>query len=394
MSDRFPGGAKGRRRFLQAIGKGSLGAMLGGGLPGKSHAVELREEEGLWKPASRRKIRLGIAGFGASRFVAELGLQDHPNVEVVAVTDLNAERRGALREAVRCVKGYDSLELMVKDRRIDAILVATDAPNHARHSIEALNHGKDVLCAPPAVFGSPEEAEKLVEAVKRSGKKYMMAEPTCFRPDCHAMRTIYRAGGFGKIINAESESYQYSPRPADSYQGWRLGMAPMWDPTRVTAYYVGVTGKRLISVSCLGTKGRFPEYKPGKNRYENPFADELALFETSDGGSARMVKARSVQGHVQDGGRLFGEMGRMEGMAYHGALRDLPDVSRPALPGALAVGDRSYGALTQEFVSALLEDREPLVNVFEALAMTLPGLMAHESALKGGERLKIPQVTA
>jgi hypothetical protein len=56
--------------------------------------------------------------------------------------------------------------------------------------------------------------------------------------------------------------------------------------------------------------------------------------------------------------------------------------------------DRAYGAITQEFVSALLEDREPLMNVFEVLAMILPGLIAHESALKGGERLKIPQVTA
>jgi|TARA_B100000809_G_C14949665_1_gene463414 hypothetical protein len=56
--------------------------------------------------------------------------------------------------------------------------------------------------------------------------------------------------------------------------------------------------------------------------------------------------------------------------------------------------DRAYGAITQEFVRALLEDREPLVNVFEALAMTLPGLIAHEPSLKGRERLKISQVTA
>jgi hypothetical protein len=40
---------------------------------------------------------------------------------------------------------------------------------------------------------------------------------------------------------------------------------------------------------------------------------------------------------------------------------------------------------------SILEDREPLVNVYEALAMTVPGIVAHESALKGGERLRIPQ---
>jgi hypothetical protein len=44
-----------------------------------------------------------------------------------------------------------------------------------------------------------------------------------------------------------------------------------------------------------------------------------------------------------------------------------------------------------EFVSAILEDRQPAVNVYEALAMTVPGIVAHQSALKDGESLKIPQ---
>jgi hypothetical protein len=44
-----------------------------------------------------------------------------------------------------------------------------------------------------------------------------------------------------------------------------------------------------------------------------------------------------------------------------------------------------------EFVSAILENREPLVNIYEALAMTVPGIVAHQSALKDGERLKVPQ---
>ena len=390
MSDEFPGGAKGRRKFLQAIGKGSLGAMLGGVLTGKSLAVELREEAEIWKPRSKRKIRVGIAGYGERMFGARLGIQDHPNVEIVAVTDLDPVRRKALMKAVRCSNCYESLELMVKDRRVEAIFVATDAPSHARHSIEALNHGKHVLCSAPAVFGSLEDAEKLAQAVVRSGRKYMMAEPCCYRPDCHAMRTIYRAGGFGKIVYSEGEDHHYTAKPIDSHRDWRIALPPMWSPTRSTAYYVGVTGKRFTTVSCLGTKGRFPEYKPGKNSYENPFADELALFETSEGGSSRMLKGRSVQGHVQKAGRVFGEMGRMEGMTYHGALRDLPDVSRPALPPEIS-GLGPEGSLLHEFVMSILEDREPLVNVYEALAMTVPGIVAHESALKGGERLRIPQ---
>lgn len=49
----------------------------------------------------------------------------------------------------------------------------------------------------PAVHGSLEDAEKLLEAVKSSGRKYMMFETSYFHEDVHAMREIYRAGGFG-----------------------------------------------------------------------------------------------------------------------------------------------------------------------------------------------------
>ena len=49
----------------------------------------------------------------------------------------------------------------------------------------------------------------------------------------------------------------------------------------------------------------------------------------------------------------------------------------------------SHSFLTAEFVNALLEDRRPTIDVYEALAMTVPGIVAHQSALKDGEPIKI-----
>src|SRR5205807_1028494 len=49
----------------------------------------------------------------------------------------------------------------------------------------------------------------------------------------------------------------------------------------------------------------------------------------------------------------------------------------------------SHTFLTHEFVRAIVEDRRPAVDVYEAIAYTLPGIVAHESALRGGESLKI-----
>jgi hypothetical protein len=44
-----------------------------------------------------------------------------------------------------------------------------------------------------------------------------------------------------------------------------------------------------------------------------------------------------------------------------------------------------------EFITAILEDRTPLVNVAWALNMSVAGVVAHMSALKDGELMKIPQ---
>ena len=52
---------------------------------------------------------------------------------------------------------------------------------------------------------------------------------------------------------------------------------------------------------------------------------------------------------------------------------------------------KSHPFITNEFVMALVEDREPAIDLYESLAFCVPGIVAHQSALKGGEQLKVPQ---
>ena len=382
-----------RRGFLETLGAISLGTVATGSLTASAAPARNSQPGKPWEPVSDRRVRVGIVGYGVCRFGAQFGFQDHPNVEVVAVSDLIPERRQGLMKACRCEKSYESLEVLVQDPKIDAIFVATDAPSHARHCMEALNHGKHAMSAVPAVFGSLEQAEQLVETVQRTGLKYMMAETSCYRANCHAMRQIYRAGGFGRLIYSEGEYYHYGPTPLGSFKQWRTGMPPLWYPTHSTAYYVGVTGKRFTSVSCQGFSVGYAAYQPGANRYNNTFTDEVALFRTSEGGSSRMLMCKGVHGFVVETGRVFGEKGRMAEMDYQGAMKDLPDLTRPPLPPGMPAGGHggSHGLLTDEFITAILQDRQPLVNVYEALAMTVPGVVAHQSALKDGETLTVPQ---
>ncbi len=149
-----------RRAFLRTVGAGSTAA-LGWSLAMNVPASLASNEPAPWEPFSDRRLRMGIVGYGVCRFGAAFGFQDHPNVEVVAVSDLFPDRCQQLAQACRCEKTYPSLAELVKDDQIEAVFVATDAPSHARHCIEVMRHGKHVASAVPAVYGSLEEAGQL-----------------------------------------------------------------------------------------------------------------------------------------------------------------------------------------------------------------------------------------
>lgn len=388
-----------RRRFLQDLGLGVAALSTGGLAQAAEKPIQGFEEAPKdpaaskgWKPVSDRKIRVGIVGYGRCRFGAAFGFQDHPNVEVVAVSDLIPERCAGLAKACRCEKTYPSLEELIKDDTIEAVFVATDAPSHSQHCLEVLRHGKHVATAVPAVFGSIEDADKLIEAVKSTGLKYMMFETSCFHADLYAMHKIYEAGGFGKLVYSEGEYYHYMPTPIASFRDWRVGLPPQWYPTHSNAYYVGVTGGSFTEVSCQGMPSIVPHLKPENNRYKNPFGTEIALFRTSEGGTSRMAVSWDTPGDGGERGRVRGQKGSFYG-SYNGLVKNLPPTDRPPLPPSVGPGGHggSHGQLTNEFITAILQDRTPLVDLVAALNMSVSGVIAHQSALKNGEPMKIPQ---
>lgn len=403
----------GRRDFLKIAGIGSVtfgfqqfGFSQMGSKKTDSVASEIetapisdRDPHEGWEPVSDRKVRVGLVGYGRSKFSAAFGFQNHPNVEVVAVSDLFPDRCAELARITNCKKTYPSLEEMVKDDTIEAIFCGTDGASHARHAIEVLKHGKYVAVAVPAVFGSLEDAEELFEVVKQYGpKKYMMFETSCFRADLYAMRQIYKAGGFGKIVYAEGEYYHGpSLTPSTSsepriarYKNWSSNMPPQWYPTHGNAYYVGVTDGSFTEVSCFGD---MVDPEPNtNNQFKNPFHKaQIALLRTNEGGIARMARTRTP-GMTDEVGRVQGEKGYYD-TKYVGYEKNLPNLNRPPLPPGVPPGGHggSHGQLMNEFIMSILEDRKPVVDVVNALNMTVSGIVSHQSALKGGEVLKIPQ---
>ena len=255
-----------RREFLERVGLGALGAVAADGLAEATSAAEKPKAPKRWEPISSRKVRFGIVGYGVCQFGAAFGFQDHPNVEIVAVSDLipRAAQRPdeglPVRQVVRVAGGAGEGP---EDRG--------GVRGHRRPQPRAALHGgpqprqarDDAPCRPSSARSK--RPSKLLETVQKTGLKYMMAETSFYRADCYAMRQIYRAGGFGRLVYSEGEYYHYLPDADRLLQGLAHRLPPLWYPTHSTAYYVGVTGKRFTSVSCRGFRGGMADV-PGPGR--------------------------------------------------------------------------------------------------------------------------------
>jgi hypothetical protein len=145
-------------------------------------------------------------------------------------------------------------------------------------------------------------------------------------------------------------------------------------------------------VSCLGIPSRLDWLQPQNNPYKNPFGTEIAMFRTSEDGTSRMGVSWDTPGNGGEMGRLRGQKGSFSGK-YEGLEKNLPSLKRPPLPPGVDAGSHggSHGYLTDEFISAILQDRTPMVDIAAALNMSVSGIVAHQSAMKNGELLKIPQ---
>ena len=361
-----------------------------------------------WIPYSDRKVRVGIAGEGVCEFGSQFSYQTHPNAVVVACADVQPDRLTLLQQRVKAPKAYKSCEEMIAhaaEDKLEAVYIATDAPSHARLAILALDHGLNVVTAVPAFLGADqlELVPKLLEAVKRSGKVYQMNETTAFRASCYEMRKLYEAGLMGEIVYSEGEYWHCSDLKnglgVGSYGGWREGLPPMYYPTHSTGFYTCVAHKRFTEVSCIGKPSKLNIYRDGgsHNRYRNPFGGEYAFFKAEDGSSSRMLVSYDIPCVNGERGRVWGQTGgyddaEMKFLGDQAVLKGVEYRRRKLPPGVEGGGHGgSHGYLTDDFLHAILDPRHrPVVDVKTAIDTTLAGVYAHLSAMKGGERLKIP----
>ena len=111
--------------------------------------------------SARERIHIAIVGCGRWGFNHVRVFSQMSNCVLVAVADVDPERRRAVREHFPGVRVERDYENLLRDPAVDAIVVATPASTHydiVRHAVE---HGKQVLCEKP-LCENVQQAQQLV----------------------------------------------------------------------------------------------------------------------------------------------------------------------------------------------------------------------------------------
>jgi predicted dehydrogenase len=363
-----------------------------------------------------KKVNVAIIGLGfGAEFIPIY--QRHPSANIYAVCQRNEAKMKQIADAFKIEKAYAKYEDVLKDPKVDFVHINTPIPDHAPMSIAALKAGKHVICTVPMAT-TLEEAGEIVGLVRETGLKYMMAETVVYSREYLFIKELYDKGELGRI------QYLQASHPQDM-EGWPdywKDMVPMHYATHVVSPLMALVGGMADYVSCFGSGAVNEEIA---RRSGSGFAVESCHIRIRNSDVAAHVwrflwdTARQYRESIDVyGSKKSFEWELMTGEqpVLHTAKRPEPEIAERVevpdyahlLPKEIqkftrAIVDEDHLSFVQggghggshphmvnEFINALLENRDPFPNVEQSANWTSVGICAHQSALRGGEIVKVP----
>jgi predicted dehydrogenase len=366
-----------------------------------------------------KKVNVAIIGLGfGAEFIPIY--QKHPGASMYAICQRNAERLDKIGDAFGIEKRYTRYDDVLADPAVDFVHINSPIPDHAWMSIAALKAGKHVMCTVPMAT-TIEECREIVELAKQTGLKYMMAETVVYSREFLFLKEMYRSGELGKIQYLAASH----PQDMDGWPEYWQRMIPMHYATHVVSPCLGLLDSRAEYVSCFGSGTVRDDIR---QKSGNPFAVESCHIK---------VKDSDVVAHIwrflYDTARQYRESFDVYGTkksfewtlvehqphVLHTAKKPeaeipspvtVPDYAHllpePIRPFTQTIQDAkhlsfiqgaghggSHPHLVNEFVSALAAGRDPWPNAVQSANWTCVGICAHQSAMQGGQIVKLPEFT-
>ena len=154
------------------------------------------------------KVRIGIIGCGGIANNKHMpSLKKVEQAEMVAFCDIIEERaqKAAKEYGVPGAKVYTDYRELLQDKSIDVVHVLTPNRDHSYITVDALEAGKHVMCEKPMAINTA-EAQKMIDAAKRTGKKLTIGYQNRFRPDSRYLKQVCEAGDLGEIYYARAQA--------------------------------------------------------------------------------------------------------------------------------------------------------------------------------------------
>jgi len=363
------------------------------------------------------KVRVGIVGleFGAE-FIPIY--QHHPDADMYAICQRTESKLNQIGDKFDVSVRYSNYARMLADTNIDLVHVNSPLQNHADHVVAALEAGKHVGCTIPMAT-SVEDCKRIVDAQRASGCVYMMMETVIYSREFLFVKEHYEAGLLGKLQFLRASHHQ-------DMTGWPAywdGMPPMLNATHAISPTLALANNQAEYVECLGSGTIFERMR---RQYSSPFAIESTHIDFKDSdvgaevtrslwavarqyresfdvyGSVRSFEWSQVAGesHVMHFGEAPTRVSvpdyahllprEIQSFTTEGVYSDSGDeVHRSFVQGAGHGG--SHPHLVNRLLMAVLGKSDAYPSAVEAANITCAGLLSHASALRGGERIRLPE---
>ena len=374
---------------------------------------------------SDKPINIAIIGLGfGAEFIPIY--QRHPNANMAAICQRTQSKLDEIGDKYGVDKRYSDYDELLRDPEIDAVHINTAIPDHAAHTISALKAGKHVACTVPMAT-SVEDCQQIVELTQSTGLKYMMMETVVYAREFLYMKELYDNGKLGKLQFLKASHQQ----DMEGWPGYWPGLPPMHYATHCVGPVLGLGRHQAEYVSCFPS-GTIAEEMHAC--YGSPYAVETCHIKFKDSDlSAQILRSLfDVARQYRESFEVYGDKKSVEWpliegdpLVVHTAKKPepeipetqecpdyahlLPDEIAPFTTGGVyGVGDEeeehlsftqggghggSHPHLAHQFIELLRGNGDGYPNAPQSANITCTGILAHESAQKGGEIIKLPDFT-
>ena len=351
-----------------------------------------------------KKLKVGMVGIGRATAYGRI-FAENPLTEVTALCDFNQEK---LEQSAKDFH-LDDRQLYASyndflNADTDIVVLGTPMPYHAEQVCGGLAAGKHVLSEVTAA-STLEGCRQIYEAVTHSKKKYMMAENCNYMHFVSEWKAFVDEGRLGPVFYAEAD-YVHEIRElvinAKGEHLWRTQRAPLHYCSHSLGPLLYLMDDYIVRATASGTGVTIME-----NLGDGCIDMQVALFETKKGATIKVLRSSVAarrpalctyslygrKGFLESGRRLYdntgmkyceADMSEAESMEISSSNKNAPEAA------SLGGHGTSEFYLVRDFLDSILNDTKPPIDVVRALDMSVPGLVAHEAAKKGGVWMEIP----